>query len=43
MRAYLIVALIFALFVSYHVFFKENSVVDRINATVEQLNKNLPN
>ena len=43
MRTYLIVFLIAAAFTSYHVVFKENSVVDRINATVEELHKNLPN
>jgi hypothetical protein len=43
MRAYLIVVILFALFVLYHVVLKEDSVVNKINNQMEELHSNLPN
>jgi hypothetical protein len=43
MRAYLIVVLLAAIFISYHVVFKEDSVVNKINNELKELHSNLPN
>ena len=43
MRAYLIVTILFALFIAYHVILKEDSVVNRISNEMKELHSNLPN